>query len=110
MGIRHYKPTTPGRRGASVSDFADITEMKSSQSRMERMAFYDTLTNLANRRLFYDRLGQAVDHAQRSRARQREDPIALRGKGPVGVPGRARGPALLAAREYGRSFAPMECI
>jgi large subunit ribosomal protein L2 len=25
MGIRRYKPTTPGRRGMSVSDFADIT-------------------------------------------------------------------------------------
>ena len=25
MGIRHYKPTTPGRRGATVSDFADLT-------------------------------------------------------------------------------------
>ena len=25
MGIRHYKPTSPGRRGASVSDFADLT-------------------------------------------------------------------------------------
>ena len=25
MGIRKYKPTTPGRRGASVSDFADLT-------------------------------------------------------------------------------------
>jgi len=50
-----------------IGQIADITEMKSSQTRMERMAFYDTLTNLANRRLFYDRLGQAVDHAQRSR-------------------------------------------
>jgi diguanylate cyclase (GGDEF)-like protein/PAS domain S-box-containing protein len=50
-----------------IGQIADITEMKSSQSRMERMAFYDTLTNLANRRLFYDRLGQAVDHAQRSK-------------------------------------------
>ncbi len=28
MGIRFYKPTTPGRRGASVSDFADITDKK----------------------------------------------------------------------------------
>lgn len=28
MGIRQYKPTTPGRRGASVSDFADITDRK----------------------------------------------------------------------------------
>lgn len=25
MGIRHYKPTSPGRRGASVSDFAELT-------------------------------------------------------------------------------------
>ncbi|MBX3441868.1 MAG: 50S ribosomal protein L2 [Planctomyces sp.] len=28
MGIRQYKPTTPGRRGASVSDFAEITDRK----------------------------------------------------------------------------------
>jgi large subunit ribosomal protein L2 len=25
MGIRNYKPTTPGRRGASVSDFVELT-------------------------------------------------------------------------------------
>lgn len=25
MGIRYYRPTTPGRRGASVSDFAELT-------------------------------------------------------------------------------------
>jgi large subunit ribosomal protein L2 len=25
MGIRHYKPTSPGRRTATVSDFADLT-------------------------------------------------------------------------------------
>ncbi len=28
MGIRRYKPTTAGRRGASVSDFAEITDRK----------------------------------------------------------------------------------
>ena len=28
MGIRFYKPVTPGRRGASVSDFAAITDRK----------------------------------------------------------------------------------
>src|SRR5258707_404354 len=28
MGIRQYKPTTPGRRGGSVSDFAEITDRK----------------------------------------------------------------------------------
>jgi len=25
MGIRRYNPTSPGRRGATVSDFADLT-------------------------------------------------------------------------------------
>src|SRR5262245_27458133 len=28
MGIRLYKPTTPGRRQGSVSDFAEITDRK----------------------------------------------------------------------------------
>lgn len=28
MGIRFYRPTSPGRRGASVSDFAEITDRK----------------------------------------------------------------------------------
>src|SRR5580700_554262 len=28
MGIRKYKPTTAGRRGGTVSDFADITDRK----------------------------------------------------------------------------------
>src|SRR6266850_7063919 len=28
MGIRQYKPTTPGRRQGSVSDFAEITDRK----------------------------------------------------------------------------------
>lgn len=30
MGIRYYKPTSAGRRGASVSDYADITDRKKS--------------------------------------------------------------------------------
>src|SRR5436853_7791612 len=28
MGLRHYKPTTPGRRQGTVSDFAEITDRK----------------------------------------------------------------------------------
>ena len=32
MGIRNYKPTTPGRRGASVSDFAEITRSTPEKS------------------------------------------------------------------------------
>ena len=33
MGIRKYKPTTPGRRGASVSDFAELTDRKKKPER-----------------------------------------------------------------------------
>ena len=50
-----------------IIQMADITEMKRSQERMERLAFYDTLTDLANRRLFNDRLQQAIVRTQRSR-------------------------------------------
>ncbi|WP_020575538.1 50S ribosomal protein L2 [Actinopolymorpha alba] len=32
MAIRKYKPTTPGRRGASVSDFAEITRTSPEKS------------------------------------------------------------------------------
>lgn len=30
MGIRQYKPTTPGRRGGSVSDFSELTVLEGS--------------------------------------------------------------------------------
>src|SRR4051795_3515822 len=32
MGVRKYKPTTPGRRGASVSDFVEITRSEPEKS------------------------------------------------------------------------------
>src|SRR3954471_23402044 len=32
MGIRKYKPTTPGRRGSSVSDFVEITRTEPEKS------------------------------------------------------------------------------
>src|SRR6266568_5301031 len=32
MGIRRYKPTTPGRRGASGSDFAEVTRSEPEKS------------------------------------------------------------------------------
>jgi len=49
-----------------IIQMADITEMKRSQERMERLAFFDTLTDLANRRLFNDRLQQAIARTQRN--------------------------------------------
>ena len=32
MAIRKYKPTTPGRRGSSVADFAEITRSTPEKS------------------------------------------------------------------------------
>ncbi len=49
-----------------IVQIADISDIKQGQQRMEQMAFYDTLTNLANRRLFQDRLNQAIEHSLRT--------------------------------------------
>src|SRR5919109_1648046 len=32
MGIRKYKPTTPGRRGSSVADFVEVTRREPEKS------------------------------------------------------------------------------
>mgnify|MGYP003668439831 FL=1 len=44
---------------------ADITDYKTAQSEVERLAYYDPLTGLANRRLVQDRLQQACYLAAR---------------------------------------------
>lgn len=43
----------------------DITERKRLEEQMHDLAFYDPLTELPNRRLFYDRLDQAIKHSTR---------------------------------------------
>lgn len=48
-----------------VGLFADITVLKESQQRLERMAYYDPLTQLPNRALLADRLRLALAKAQR---------------------------------------------
>lgn len=57
-----------GRAFRSIGTVQDITEQKMAQERIERMAHYDTLTNLPNRALFYDRLHYALSLARRSEA------------------------------------------
>ena len=52
-----------GYRGTSK----DITERRQYEERIERMAQYDSLTELPNRALFYDRLQHAIALAQRER-------------------------------------------
>jgi len=37
MGLRKYKPTTPGRRGASVSDFAEVTRDRPQRSLVKKI-------------------------------------------------------------------------
>ena len=45
----------------------DITERKEMEEQVRQMAFHDALTGLPNRRLFHDRLAQAVAATVRSR-------------------------------------------
>lgn len=45
----------------------DITERKQFEDRIRHLANYDSLTGLPNRMLFYDRLRQAINLAERNR-------------------------------------------
>jgi diguanylate cyclase (GGDEF)-like protein/PAS domain S-box-containing protein len=49
-----------------VWSFIDITTQKNLESDLERMAFYDDLTGLANRALFHDHVGHALARVERS--------------------------------------------
>ena len=55
-----------GNESATLGWFYDITERKVAEERIRILAFYDTLTQLPNRRLFNDRLGQALAASKRS--------------------------------------------
>jgi diguanylate cyclase (GGDEF)-like protein/PAS domain S-box-containing protein len=46
----------------------DITEQKRAEEQIRHMAHYDALTELPNRMLLYDRIGQAIAQAQRNQA------------------------------------------
>lgn len=48
-----------------ASVFADITQRTAAEEKLRHLAHHDALTNLPNRVLFQDRLGQALLHAQR---------------------------------------------
>lgn len=49
-----------------VAAFSDISERKEAEEQIRRLAFYDPLTGLPNRRLLIDRLQQAVLTSDRS--------------------------------------------
>ncbi len=48
-----------------VSSLSDITRRKQAEAQIQNLAFYDPLTSLPNRRLFIDRLKQALASAAR---------------------------------------------
>ncbi|MEX0605440.1 MAG: EAL domain-containing protein [Marinobacter sp.] len=52
--------------GGVVLSLRDLTELKTAQSELHRLAFYDPLTGLANRQLFKDRLAHTVRRSRRS--------------------------------------------
>lgn len=54
--------------GLSMWLLSDISELKSYQQRIERLAFHDSLTGLPNRLLFADRLTQALAVASRNKS------------------------------------------
>ena len=56
-------------RPAVVGMALDVTEQVRAQRQLKYLAFYDPLTGLPNRALFYDRLGQALARGERSRER-----------------------------------------
>lgn len=49
-----------------VGSFTDITQSKAAEAEIHRLAYYDPLTELPNRRLLQDRLSQAIISARRS--------------------------------------------
>lgn len=49
-----------------VGIFSDITQLKEHEAELDRVAHYDALTGVPNRRLLSDRLEQAILHAKRS--------------------------------------------
>jgi len=46
----------------------DVTAEKSAQEQLNYLAYFDSVTGLPNRHLFFDRLGQAIKQAGRSNA------------------------------------------
>ena len=49
--------------------FTDITHIRENEDQIRKLAYYDALTQLPNRRLLEDRLEQAIKHAHRHKER-----------------------------------------
>lgn len=47
----------------------DVTDMKKVENHIKALAYYDSLTNLPNRTLFYDRLEQSTKYCERNKGK-----------------------------------------
>jgi len=59
------KPTDPGEEERFIAIVRNISQRKAAEQAIEQMAFQDSLTGLPNRRLFNDRLQNAVTASAR---------------------------------------------
>ena len=62
----HSSPVSFKNKPLLFSIIHDITDRKLAEAQIRNLAFYDTLTQLPNRRLLYDRLGQTITGSIRS--------------------------------------------
>lgn len=62
----HVSPVPgPGGLPHTLLSLQDITRRRSSEERLYHLAHYDAVTGLPNRKLFHDRLNQAIRRARR---------------------------------------------
>jgi diguanylate cyclase (GGDEF)-like protein/PAS domain S-box-containing protein len=67
--LEHIAPLEQdGKLQGFIGTLADVTELKNTQKELEKLAFYDPLTNLPNRRFFRDLVGFGLAKARRSNA------------------------------------------
>ena len=66
LGITAVK-NDAGRVTNYIGTLADITQRKAAEAEIERLAYYDALTGLPNRRLLQDRLHRALASSARKR-------------------------------------------
>jgi diguanylate cyclase (GGDEF)-like protein len=67
-----HKPVAPGQEPRFIVISHDVTARRLAEARVSKLAFFDPLTHLPNRRLLADRLRQAMVHAER-----RQDQLAV---------------------------------
>lgn len=47
-----------------IATFVDITERKAAEETIKKLAFYDALTQLPNRRMLYEKLAQSINNSR----------------------------------------------